>query len=424
MIEKTAYVLFGGVGSGKSTLAKSLSSQGISALSADSHVYQEDLAQRTGKVFKARERLKQAMAEATGSISLDVMVTSKDLLFLEQSGFQVHALHLKISSEERLRRLSKRKNEINEYRARLGVALDLDSAHVEVRSRTLWRDPTVYERVRISRDELEMLLEQAYTLGAEDYDERQPDPYDFSSSEIRYVTEFSATDDLTSVSVDEITSTRIPFQRFIAERERKPAEVCIWDIGGVVYHYSLETFLGELRARSALSSEEFRRRRVSFDSLMNGAMGFEEFCSQVAERLEVRHGVGSDVLMRALREGVSEPFPETLQIMEKLAKRGVKNALLSNALPVLEAPPIPLNLIPSERRFLSFNTGRLKPDSTAYLSACQVMGVEPSRALFVDDKNRNVQASTHLGLGGIVFKGAKRIATDMKRSFPGTCSDL
>ncbi len=423
-MEKTAYVLFGGVGGGKSSLGRSLSSEGVQVLSTDRHIYEEDYAARTGRIFSGREAFRRAVAEASGSIALDIMVTDKDLRLLENYGFEIHALHLDIPSEEREKRLEARRGEIDEYRWKLGAVLGVNPETVEVRSRRIWKDPTIYETTGVSHDELELLLEPAYTLGAEKYDERSPDPYDFSSRGIRYVTSFGAENNLSSVSLGEIRSTRVPFQRYLDERSGNPANVCIWDIGGVVYKYSLDKFFTELRARSPLSPEEFAARKISFDALMTASTSFEEFCAGLGERLEVTGGNLPEILLKALKSGVSEPFPETLAAMEKLAAGGVHNALLSNALPVLAEPEVPLSLIPKERRFFSFNTGKLKPDPEAYLSTCRTLGVEPSNALFVDDKARNVQAATAVGMGAVVFRGPTQIAADMKRLFPSSCERL
>jgi len=423
-VEKTAYVLFGGVGGGKSTLGKSLSSQGIRVLSTDRYIYEEDHAVRTGVDFNGRDAFKKAVAEASESIALDIMVTTKDLRYLEQQGFQIHALHLDIPDEKRKERLRSRKEEIDGYKQGLADILGLDPNKVEIRSRSLWRDPTLYERTGISYDQLEPLLVNAYTLGAEEYDERSPDPNDFYTSKIKYVTRFDHEDNLSRVSLDQIHSTRIPFQRYLHERAGDSAEVCIWDIGGVVYEYSLDRFFNELRARSQLSPAEFSARKISFDALMTASMSFEEFCAYVESRLEISGGNLEDILLEALRSGVSEPFSETIAIMEKLAARGVRNALLSNALPFLGEPKLPQSLIPNSDRFLSFNTGYLKPDPRAYLSSCGALGVDPSKALFVDDKRTNVQAATAVGMGAVVFRGPTQIAGDLQRMFPATCARL
>ncbi len=47
--------------------------------------------------------------------------------------------------------------------------------------------------------------------------------------------------------------------------------------------------------------------------------------------------------------------------------------------------------------------GISKPDPRIYLSACERLGVEPRRAVFVDDKHRNVVGARAVGMHAIEF---------------------
>lgn len=90
--------------------------------------------------------------------------------------------------------------------------------------------------------------------------------------------------------------------------------------------------------------------------------------------------------------------------MEKLHAAGVRNVVLSNALPVLlDTGDYQLQVAP-EDRFYSFNTGFLKPEREAYEHVLDTVGVNAQDALFIDDKRSNVAAAEQLGICGLVFR--------------------
>ncbi|MBN2064832.1 MAG: HAD family phosphatase [Sedimentisphaerales bacterium] len=50
---------------------------------------------------------------------------------------------------------------------------------------------------------------------------------------------------------------------------------------------------------------------------------------------------------------------------------------------------------------LSFNIGCCKPSVKSYLSACELVGVKPENALFIDDLPRNVEGARNVGMTAI-----------------------
>jgi putative hydrolase of the HAD superfamily len=62
--------------------------------------------------------------------------------------------------------------------------------------------------------------------------------------------------------------------------------------------------------------------------------------------------------------------------------------------------------------FLSYRTGRLKPDADAYEHVCETMGVAPAAVLFLDDNPPNVEAARAVGMAAehVVGFGAARRA--------------
>ena len=55
--------------------------------------------------------------------------------------------------------------------------------------------------------------------------------------------------------------------------------------------------------------------------------------------------------------------------------------------------------------FVSCRTGVRKPDPRAYLGPCEMLGRSPEQAIFVDDREVNVEAARQQGLCGVHFSG-------------------
>lgn len=59
-----------------------------------------------------------------------------------------------------------------------------------------------------------------------------------------------------------------------------------------------------------------------------------------------------------------------------------------------------------EWSFVSCMTGYRKPHPESYLGAARALGVPPAECLFVDDRERNVEAARAVGMPGVRFRGA------------------
>jgi putative hydrolase of the HAD superfamily len=65
-----------------------------------------------------------------------------------------------------------------------------------------------------------------------------------------------------------------------------------------------------------------------------------------------------------------------------------------------------------DEHFLSFRTGRLKPDADAYEEVCERMGVAPAAVLFLDDNLPNVEGARAVGMAAehvVGFGAARRV---------------
>jgi len=66
----------------------------------------------------------------------------------------------------------------------------------------------------------------------------------------------------------------------------------------------------------------------------------------------------------------------------------------------------------------SSEVGLRKPDPAIYLLTCERLGVEPTRAAFVDDIEANVIGARKLGMTGIHFTDNDTVLAELERFFP------
>jgi putative hydrolase of the HAD superfamily len=61
----------------------------------------------------------------------------------------------------------------------------------------------------------------------------------------------------------------------------------------------------------------------------------------------------------------------------------------------------------------SCELGIVKPDPAIYLCTCEKLGVDPAEALFVDDKQENVDGAEQVGLQAIRFTSIEQLRADL-----------
>ncbi|HUK69663.1 MAG TPA: HAD family phosphatase [Streptosporangiaceae bacterium] len=96
--------------------------------------------------------------------------------------------------------------------------------------------------------------------------------------------------------------------------------------------------------------------------------------------------------------------PGTVRLIEDLATRGTRMALLSNApcevAEAVAALPVARHF---ERLFFSCYLRAAKPDPRCFEAALAVLGAAPSDVIFTDDRADNVEGATRLGIDAIRF---------------------
>lgn len=106
----------------------------------------------------------------------------------------------------------------------------------------------------------------------------------------------------------------------------------------------------------------------------------------------------------------------TVELARDIRSQGMRTAILSN---------MPLDLLEQLReafdwlnefevQIWSCDHGMIKPDAAFYRLCLDALGCEPHRALFFDDRPRNVDGARKLGIDAHVFESAEQAAEIVK----------
>ena len=179
----------------------------------------------------------------------------------------------------------------------------------------------------------------------------------------------------------------------------------IFDVGGVCYPYSLDC-LDEWALKKSRKKEVLIAKGgvkgFDYNPYMMGEVDFSGFCMELCKYAGIEYEKGIEIsINEKLHEGVGDFYEETLEVMNKLKKRGIKIGLLSNALECLEDSASCLTV--EELIFVSYKLHCLKPERDIYQKVIDKLGCKAEEVIFIDDKEKNVSIARSLGMIGIVF---------------------
>jgi putative hydrolase of the HAD superfamily len=108
--------------------------------------------------------------------------------------------------------------------------------------------------------------------------------------------------------------------------------------------------------------------------------------------------------------------PDVLELVRDIRKQGMRTAILSN---------MPFDLLEELRgafdwldefdvQIWSCDHGVIKPGAAIYRICLEALGCEPHRALFFDDRPRNVEGACAVGMVAYVFESAEQAAAILK----------
>lgn len=175
------------------------------------------------------------------------------------------------------------------------------------------------------------------------------------------------------------------------------------DVGGVLVREYLPAAAAAWGRRLGMPAAAFMTALYEGNDsgVLIGRVSEDEWWETVRGRLRAQPDVIAELRRDlAARESWDE---ELVAALRGLRERGVATAVVSNTWPGLRARMSAGGLVDvADHLVLSCEAGCAKPDRRIYEIALALLGVEPGRALFIDDVPVNVEAARTLGMAGHV----------------------
>lgn len=140
-----------------------------------------------------------------------------------------------------------------------------------------------------------------------------------------------------------------------------------------------------------------------------GVVKYEEFLDQLCELSGVERDVADDMIRRHHTRNVA-----LLELIEDL-KKSYKIGLLSNVShnflsDFLTAEDIEL----FDSSSLSGEIGHIKPEPEAYQDICSKLRVNPSEAVFFDDREGYVAGAKQIGMQAFIYTDVPKLKRDLE----------
>jgi 2-haloacid dehalogenase len=189
-----------------------------------------------------------------------------------------------------------------------------------------------------------------------------------------------------------------------------------FDLGGVILRTEDKTPRANLGSEFGMSYEEIDR--FVFESKTSalasiGKVTEEEHWLDVTRRLNIPK-TEMPRIRAAFFSGdrVDQDIIDLLRSLRKTHKTG----LISNAWDDLRRWIISQEFDDAfDFITISAEFGIAKPDARIYQYALENLGVEAHQAIFVDDVEKNINASEALGMHGVHFHGTQQTMTDIRQ---------
>ena len=191
----------------------------------------------------------------------------------------------------------------------------------------------------------------------------------------------------------------------------------IFDVGGVLVPFQLESALQELAAKLSVTVEELHEVTEKWrDAWVTGKMPTEEFWHNVMSDKRVTTSATIDELTFAGLGKDWDPVQPMMDFALQLKASGYRIAILSDTVgPHAEFITAKGVYAPFEVVVLSHEVGLRKPDPAIYQLTLERLGLPAEQTVFIDDTLENITAATELGMHGIVCSSPSQVIADLEK---------
>jgi putative hydrolase of the HAD superfamily len=197
----------------------------------------------------------------------------------------------------------------------------------------------------------------------------------------------------------------------------QPIRAVILDYGDVISQSPDPSFITAMAGVFDLPEDQFRHlyaaMRHGYD---RGDLNAKEYWARIAQAAEVELSAEQIGDLRRIDVAMwSNLHPAMLRWAAELRSAGVRTAVLSNMHDDM------VQQLRSDATWetsfdclmLSSEIRMAKPDAEIFWHCLQCLGVAPQEALFIDDREPNVQAAQALGIRGILFNSLAQLRVQL-----------
>ncbi len=191
----------------------------------------------------------------------------------------------------------------------------------------------------------------------------------------------------------------------------------VFDVGNVLYGWDPDSFLVR-----QIADDDARMRFIEdvglweWHDTLDGGRDFREAADELSEKFPAYAELISAWGSR-FGETIGDPVPGVHAIVEELDARGVPLFVITNFSAEFW-PPFRAREDAFFRRFrdivVSGEEKLLKPDPALYYRALHRFGLQPREALFVDDRQINVEGAEAVGMRAILFTTAEELGRELE----------
>jgi 2-haloacid dehalogenase len=195
--------------------------------------------------------------------------------------------------------------------------------------------------------------------------------------------------------------------------------VAIFDLGGVVIDWDPRYLYRKLFNGDETAMESFLDAvcTSSWNAQQDAGRSFAEGCDSL-KRLHPGKAELIDAWFQRYEEMLGGEIPGTVDILRQLRLRSVPIYALSNW--SAETFPIALDRFECLSWFngvlLSAEVKLLKPGRRIFEIFLDKFRIEPSHAIYIDDRRENVEAAVELGMYGIMFRDSRALRAELTQA--------
>lgn len=200
-----------------------------------------------------------------------------------------------------------------------------------------------------------------------------------------------------------------------APAKQDEIKAVVFDFSGVIAKTNFSKLASEIAQQLHMSQQEAEQLLQKRKQDLKQGVSEEKFWDDEAKRrgctLPLDWGAYFDeASFRALEE-----LPGMIALVKSLKAQHYQVALLSNVRAAHARVKERLGLYTLfDPLLLSYQTGLKKPDPRAYQLLLSKLQLPPSKVLFIDNKEANIEAARRMGIHAIQFRSPKQVMEELK----------